>query len=421
MNTLVLGLQWGDEGKGKAIDCLASGFDVVVRFQGGHNAGHTIYVGERKVVLHLLPSGIFSPSSVSVIGNGVVVDPRQLLAEIDSCERVQLDLGKLVLSESAPLIFPFHQELDVAYESARCQHIGTTRRGIGPAYEDHTGRRSLFVRDLLDGAEFRRRITPLHDASCRLIEANGGTPPALDSYLNDYLECGRRLASRVTDTRALLYKYWKDGKRILYEGAQGTLLDIHFGTYPFVTSSMATVAGVFAGTGLPHQALQRVIGISKAYATRVGEGPFPTELAGDEAEALRKRGGEYGATTGRPRRVGWLDLPALRYAVEINGVDRLFLTKLDVLDGLPEIPVAVDYRDSRGKSVGFSPLPDRLATITPVWRSLPGWKEPAAGCRDFAKLPGAARHYISFIEDFIGISVGTVSTGATRADTIVRS
>ncbi|HNX98500.1 MAG TPA: adenylosuccinate synthetase, partial [Candidatus Aminicenantes bacterium] len=231
MNTLVLGLQWGDEGKGKAIDCLASGFDVVVRFQGGHNAGHTIYVGEQKVVLHLLPSGIFSPTTVSVIGNGVVVDPRQLLAEIDSCQKVQLDLGKLVLSESAPLIFPFHQELDVVYEAARCQNIGTTRRGIGPAYEDLIGRRSLFVRDLLDGAELRRRIVPLHDASCRLIAAGGGNPPSLDSYLNEYLECGRRLAPRVADTRALLHRLWKEGKRILFEGAQGALLDIHFGTY----------------------------------------------------------------------------------------------------------------------------------------------------------------------------------------------
>jgi len=421
MNTLVLGLQWGDEGKGKAIDCLASGFDVVVRFQGGHNAGHTIYVGEQKVVLHLLPSGIFSSTTVSVIGNGVVVDPRQLLAEIDSCQQVQLDLGKLVLSESAPLIFPFHQELDVVYEAARCQNIGTTRRGIGPAYEDLIGRRSLFVRDLLDAAEFRRRIVPLHDASCRLIAAGGGNPPSLESYLNEYLECGRRLASRVADTRALLHRLWKEGKRILFEGAQGALLDIHFGTYPFVTSSETTVAGVFSGTGLSHHALQQVIGITKAYATRVGEGPFPTELAGDAAEALRERGGEYGATTGRPRRVGWLDLPALRFAVEVNGVDRLFLTKLDVLDGLAEIPVATEYRDARGKTVGFSPLPDRLSSVTPVWRTLPGWREPAAGCRDFNKLPSAARHYISFIEDFVGVPVGTVSTGATRADTIVRS
>jgi len=418
MNTVVLGLQWGDEGKGKAIDYLAGSFSVVVRFQGGHNAGHTVYYQGQKVVLHVLPSGIFYPDCSAVIANGVVVQPLQLVGEIQNARALGLSLHNLALSENAPLILPFHQELDVVFEDSRYQRIGTTRRGIGPAYEDVIGRRALFVGDLLRADVFRAKIAPLAEYYQRLFSAHGHPVANLDEDIDQYLQAGEFLRPFVCDTTRLLQRAFAGGKKILFEGAQGTLLDINLGTYPFVTSSNTTIAGVFSGTGLPARAVDRVIGISKAYTTRVGEGPFPSELGGESGRLLREWGNEYGATTGRPRRVGWLDLVALRYAVQVNGVDSLFLTKLDVLDEMAEIQVATAY-EIDGKAVeSFSPHADVLSRVRPVYRALPGWRKKLGEISRFQDLPGAVHDYLRFIEDFTGVGVSHVSIGGERRQTI---
>ena len=418
MNTVVLGLQWGDEGKGKAIDFLAGAFDVVARFQGGHNAGHTVYYQGRKVVLHVLPSGIFYPACLAVIAHGVVVQPLQLVEEIRNARALGLTLENLALSENAPLILPFHQQLDVVFEDSRYQRIGTTRRGIGPAYEDVVGRRALFVGDLLSEGVFRAKIAPLAEYYNRLFAAWGHASENLDREIEKYLQAGIFLKPHVDDTTRLLQRAFVEKKNILFEGAQGSLLDINLGTYPFVTSSNTTIAGVFSGTGLSPKAVDRVIGISKAYTTRVGEGPFPTELKDSQGRELRERGNEYGATTGRPRRVGWLDLVALKHAVQINGVDSIFLTKLDVLDDLAEIQVATAYEDENGSSDRFSAHADALERVRPVYRALPGWRQPLGASRRLRDLPRPLRAYIDFIEEFVGTRVGHLSVGSEREQTI---
>ena len=418
MNTLIAGLQWGDEGKGKAIDFLSPSFDVVVRFQGGHNAGHTIYHGGRKHVLHLLPSGIFSAGVISVIGRGVVINPLQLAEEMKALQKIGVSMENLFISHSAPLILPCHQQLDIIFESSRYQNIGTTRRGIGPAYEDLAGRRSLFVADLLDEALFRSRLKPVHEYYDRLISLYGGTQPPLESYIEEYLEAGRYFADRVQDCFHLLHGLQAAGRSILFEGAQGTLLDIGLGTYPFVTSSHPTVGGVLIGTGLNHRAVEKVIGISKAYATRVGEGPFPTELQGAASEQLRRLGNEFGATTGRPRRVGWLDLVALKYAVQVNGVDEIFLTKLDILDEFPEIKVCTAYQKDGRQHRLFDPRPDFLAANQPFWHTLPGWQSRSRELRQPEELPAAMQNYISFIEEYLDCPVTYISLGSGREETV---
>jgi adenylosuccinate synthase len=418
MNTLIVGLQWGDEGKGKAIDYLAEDFDVVVRFQGGHNAGHTIYWQGEKVVLHLLPSGIFSPRAVSVIAAGVVVNPLQLVEEIGHARALGIGMENLVLSEAAPLILPFHQQLDIIFEESRYVKIGTTRRGIGPAYEDLSGRRAVFVRDLLDEKRFRRKVTPLNDYYNKLIGAWGGPPLAVDDYFSAYLEAGNALRPFVADTTLKLQRLAGAGRSILFESAQGTLLDISLGTYPFVTSSHPTAGGALVGTGLSHKALQQVIGITKAYTTRVGEGPFPTELSDATGEALRAAGREYGATTGRPRRVGWLDLVALDYAVRINGVDRLFVTKLDVLDSFAEIRVATGYDIDGRPAEGFSADSETLERVRPVFKTFPGWRCDTSATRRLEDLPTAARTYLEFVEKSVQVPIGFISVGTAREQTI---
>jgi adenylosuccinate synthase len=419
MNTLVLGMQWGDEGKGKAIDYLAGQFDVVVRYQGGHNAGHTIYHGDKKIVLHLLPSGILSPKTISVIAHGVVVNPVELVKEIDHITTLGFAPGPVYLSDAAPLILPLHQNLDIIFEESRFHKIGTTRRGIGPAYEDLVGRRALFVRDLMNPDLFLQRLKPLNDYYNKLIDAYGGEKIKMESYTDAYIAAGQKLKGYVRNTTELLHTLLRQGRSMLFEGAQGTLLDITLGTYPFVTSSHPTVAGVMSGTGLSHKALGRVIGISKAYTTRVGEGEFPTELHGDQGEWLRQRGNEYGATTGRPRRVGWLDLVALKYACEVNGVDGLFLTKLDVLDELQQIAVATAYELPGGKTTAwFDPAVDFLQAAKPVYTMLSGWNTRLDGVRHGADLPAATRAYIAFIEEFVGQPVTYASVGTGREQTI---
>ena len=419
MNTVVLGLQWGDEGKGKAIDFLAGDFDVVTRFQGGHNAGHTIYYQGRKVVLHVLPSGIFYPNCQAVIANGVVVQPLQLVDEIRNARALGLTLEHLALSANAPLILPFHQQLDIVFEDSRYRRIGTTRRGIGPAYEDVVGRRALFVGDLLCENAFRRKIARLAEYYNRLFAAYGHPAEDLEAAIQRYLEAGEFLRPYVTDTTQLLQEAWRAGKKILFEGAQGSLLDINLGTYPFVTSSNTTIAGVFSGTGLSPKAVDRVVGISKAYATRVGEGPFPSELKDDFGALLRARGNEFGATTGRPRRVGWLDLVALRHAVQVNGVDDIFLTKLDVLDDLVEIRVATAYEIDGERRATFSCHAETLERVIPVYQALPGWRQALGASERVQDLPKAVRFYLDFIEEFTGARIRYLGVGTERRQTIV--
>jgi len=420
MNLLVMGLQWGDEGKGKAIDYLAKDYDVVVRYQGGHNAGHTVYYKDEKVILHLLPSGIFSPHTASVIGNGVVVNPLQLVEELRNLETLGVDTANFWVSHRAPLILPFHQKLDIVFEQSRYLKIGTTRRGIGPAYEDLAGRRALFMGDLLDAARFRQKAGTLNEYYNRLVRAYGGDGTEMKEYVDAYLEAGGFLRSHITDTTWMLNRRFREGQSILFEGAQGALLDIHHGTYPFVTSSNPTVGGVFTGTGLPVQAVSRITGITKAYATRVGEGPFPSELDGPRANWLREKGGEFGATTGRPRRVGWLDLVALRYAVMINGVDSLFLTKLDILDGLDPIPLVDAYRIDGRETRDFDPSVEALEQVEPVIQEIPGWPGSVAGARSYDDLPEAARYYIDVISAAAGVPVEFISVGSGRDQTIRR-
>lgn len=418
-----MGLQWGDEGKGKVIDYLAHEFDVVVRYQGGHNAGHTIYYQGKKMVLHLLPAGIFSENTISVIGNGVVVNPLQLVKEIEEVKANGVMLRNLELSNHAPLILPVHQELDIIFEDSRYIKIGTTRRGIGPAYEDLTGRRAIFVRDLFDKDQFYKKAGPLNDYYNQRIRTGttGGKEIPLESYIDDYIKAGQVLKDIARNTVYTLNRYFSEGKRILFEGAQGALLDIHFGTYPFVTSSNPTIGGICTGTGLSHKALGKTIGIAKAYTTRVGGGPFPSELFLDEADFLREKGKEYGATTGRPRRVGWLDLVALKYAIMINGVDEVFLTKLDVLDEFDEINVVTAYETDNGeKNQIFDPAIDYLEQVKPALRPFKGWGKNISGINNYHDLPSEARNYISFIEEYTGVPLQYISVGSERRQTIRR-
>ena len=420
MNQLVIGLQWGDEGKGKAIDYLAGQFDGVVRYQGGHNAGHTIYHEGQKVVLHLLPSGVLTPGVVSVIAQGVVVDPLQLLREWDGLLERGIVPSELVVSGDAPLILPFHQALDVVREERSVEMIGTTRRGIGPAYEDYIARRGLLVRDLLDEDRFLKRLRPLAEDANRYLVLAGAQPVDVQTYLEAYLQAGRRLKPMVRETTAYLHELCDTGKNLLFEGAQGVLLDIWQGTYPFVTSSSPTVGGLFSGTGLSHKQLQRVVGVCKAYTTRVGEGPFPSELHDATGEQIRSWGGEYGATTGRPRRVGWLDLVALKHAVRVNGVDQLFLTKIDVLDQLDEIHAVVSYRGA-GQSEDLNDFPRdpwELSKVKPVLRRFEGWKQALGSVRSWNDLPDQVRSYLAFIADYTGAEVGWLSVGPGRNETL---
>ena len=418
MNLAVMGLQWGDEGKGKAIDYLARDFDVVVRYQGGHNAGHTIYYQGKKVVLHLLPSGIFSENTVSVIGSGVVINPLQLVKEIENIEAHGINPENLELSTFCPLILPIHQHLDIVFENSRYTKIGTTRRGIGPAYEDLTGRRAVFLGDLFDRDNFYQKAKPLNDYYNKLILDCGGKEIPIDSYIDGYMKAGKVLKKFAKNTVYALNRYYREGKRILFEGAQGVLLDINFGTYPFVTSSNPTIGGICTGTGLSHKALGKVTGISKAYTTRVGGGPFPSELFEDAADFLREKGSEYGATTGRPRRVGWLDLVALKYAIMVNGVDGIFLTKLDVLDDFDEIKAVTAYNVNGKETEIFDPAAGYLDSVKPVLVPFPGWKKNINGIKNYNDLPPEAQNYITFIEDFTGVPVQFISVGTERSQTI---
>jgi adenylosuccinate synthase len=419
MNLVVLGAQWGDEGKGKIVDLLTAHFSIVGRYQGGHNAGHTVYVNGTKFILRLIPSGILHPGVTCVIGNGVVIDPQALFAEVDELTKNGIDVGnRIVVSDKAHLILPYHRDLDLLSEARRGERkIGTTSRGIGPAYEDKIARRGIRVGDLADPQGLEQNIRDNVNARNRLVQdSTMDWKPVLDQLLAH----AERMRPMIRDVSVMLTEAMRDGKRILFEGAQGTLLDIDHGTYPYVTSSNASVGGVCTGLGIPPRAIGQVLGVAKAYTTRVGEGPLPTELAGEMGNRLRDSGNEYGAVTGRPRRCGWYDAVAVRYAVRINGLDALALTKLDVLDGLDRIDICTSYRSGGRTLTEFPSDVRQLAACEPVYESMPGWPSPTAGVRTFAQLPEAARKYIARLERVSGVRAAIVSTGSERNDTIIR-
>ena len=422
-NNIEIGAQWGDEGKGKIVDLFSESFDVIVRYQGGHNAGHTVYVGPRKFILKLIPAGILRPGKLAVIGNGLVVDPGALMAEIASLRSNGVEVEQqLAISDRAHVIFPYHPLVEKLSESREGRiAIGTTSRGIGPAYEDKFGRRGLRVVDLLDHDFFREAFKIVADDKQTVLAAFQ-LADRIDAgaICAQYEELAELIRPMVTDTAQLLHREMRAGKNVMFEGAQGTLLDIDHGTYPFVTSSNASAGGACTGSGVPPTAIDGIVGVSKAYITRVGGGPFPTEILGEAGEDLRKAGNEFGAVTGRPRRCGWFDVPILRYTAAINGFDSLVLTKLDVLDGLKEIPVCTRYK-LRGEEIDWLPGSIRdVEALEPMYENVPGWDGATAGVTDFDALPAGARRYIEFLEEKTGIEVGCVATGPEREETIIR-
>ena len=418
---MVVGAQWGDEGKGKIVDVLSEKFSVVARYAGGHNAGHTVIINSKRFVLQLVPCGVLREGCRSVIGNGVVLDPIAFLKEVSALREagVKVD-GNLFVSNRAHVILPYHRMIELASENAPGRvKIGTTSRGIGPAYEDKAGRRGLRVIDLLDLDLLRKHIENACREKNMIAHALFNSEPLdPDKMYEEYAEASRKLAPFVCDTAALLNREIAGGNSVMFEGAQGTMLDIDHGTYPFVTSSSATSGGAVIGTGVAPTAIDSVIGVTKAYCTRVGEGPFPTELFDAVGDQIRKRGNEFGAVTGRPRRCGWIDLPLLRYSGMINGTSWLVVTKLDVLDELQEIPVCVSYKVNGKPTEEIPAEASGWDKIECVYRTLPGWHTATRGITEIKKLPKAAREYLSFLEKESGARIGMISTGPGREETI---
>jgi len=423
-NVVVIGTQWGDEGKGKIVDWLTDRAQGVVRFQGGHNAGHTLVVGGKKTVLHLIPSGIMRESVDCFIGNGVVVSPQALVAEMDELEAggVRGVVARLSVSEACPLILPYHAALDAAREAAKAEKkIGTTGRGIGPAYEDKVARRAIRLQDLFDPQRFGEKLRELLEFHNFVLQSYYKQPRVdYQKTLDETLALAPRLAPLIADVPRALYHANRAGKNLLFEGAQGSLLDIDHGTYPFVTSSNCLAGAASAGAGLGPMHLHYVLGITKAYTTRVGGGPFPTELSDDMGERLRQRGQEFGATTGRPRRTGWFDAAALKRSIQLNGCSGLCITKLDVLDGVEVVKICVGY-ELEGEFSEILPVgAEELERCHPVYEDLPGWMESTVGIKSHERLPKNAQAYLSRIESLAGVPIDLISTGPDREETIVR-
>jgi len=420
-NVVIVGAQWGDEGKGKVVDLFTSWADVVVRYQGGANAGHTLVVGGVKTVLHLVPSGVLHPGKKCIIGNGVVVDPEALMDEIDLLRSRGLlsDPSQLVVSENAHVILPYHKRIDAGREKQKA--IGTTGRGIGPCYEDKVARRGIRIRDVLKASALRDKLESRVGEANAQIQALGGDKCELQPLVEWALKLGERMRPYVGDASEVLSHEVAKGRAVLFEGAQGTLLDIDHGTYPYVTSSNTVAGNAAVGAGIGPTAIHSVIGITKAYTTRVGNGPLPTELHDSVGERLRSVGAEFGATTGRPRRCGWLDALVLRYAARVNGLSGLAMTKLDVLTGFEKILIAIAYKLPNGKTVSEFPSdPELLERAQPIYEELPGWKEPLGDQREYEELPENTRRYIERVEQLVGVDAIAVSVGAERAETIVR-
>jgi len=427
-NCCVVGLQWGDEGKGKIVDVLTEHYDVVVRYAGGANAGHTVRIGDQKFALHLVPSGILRPQVTCVIAAGVVLDPEVLVREIDHLAERRVAVGdNLRISSRAHLVMPWHKRQDALSEAALSadRKLGTTTRGIGPCYADKMLRSAAFrVGDLSDASSFRARVREAAALKTRLLAAmygSAGDPPLdSDAIADQYLALGARLAPHVTDTTQLLHEALSSGRRVLFEGAQGSLLDIDHGTFPFVTSSNCSATGVAAGAGVPARAVRSYVGVVKAYSTRVGAGPFPTELKDATGDHIRERGHEYGTTTGRPRRCGWFDAFAARYAVQLGGIDQVALMHLDTLAGLPEIHVCVGYRRGGRPLAHFSPESRLLEEAEPMYETLPGWPASDEPWRSIEQTPPAARQYVDRLESLLGVPITLVSVGAERTATLHR-
>jgi adenylosuccinate synthase len=421
-NVVVIGTQWGDEGKGKVVDWLTDHADVVVRFQGGHNAGHTLVIAGQKTVLHLIPSGILRPGVACVIGNGVVLSPEALIEELTTLEQAHVEVsGRVTISEACPLILPYHVALDRAREAAKgAAKIGTTGRGIGPAYEDKVARRAIRVQDLFHRERLAAKLGEVLDYHNFVLQRYFQAEPVdFHKTLEETLGFVDRLRPMVGDVSSLLHEAQRQGKRLLFEGAQGTLLDVDHGTYPYVTSSNCVAGAAAAGCGVGPQALQYVLGITKAYTTRVGSGPFPTELDDATGAQIRVRGKEFGATTGRPRRCGWFDAAALRRSIQINGVSGLCVTKLDVLDGMEALRIGVGY-EANGQTYQLPPVgAEALEECEPIYEEIPGWTDSTVGVKEYSKLPAPARHYLKRLEEVCGVPIDLISTGPDRDETIV--
>jgi adenylosuccinate synthase len=422
-NVVVIGAQWGDEGKGKVVDLLTEHADVVVRFQGGNNAGHTLVVGGEKTVLHLIPAGILHPGKTCVIGNGVVIDPAVMVGEIDKLKQRGFlkDDAQLLVSFDAHVIMPWHKAIDIAREQSLGEgKLGTTGRGIGPTYEDKVARRGLRIRDLLDEARLALKVKERLPSAREELQRHGVSPELDETgIVSRYSELGRRLARYAGDASLWLHRAIQAGKSLLFEGAQGTMLDVDHGTYPFVTSSNTVAGNAATGSGVGPTEIDTVIGVSKAYSTRVGGGPYPTELKDPTGERLRAVGHEFGATTGRPRRTGWFDALALRYAARVNGFDGIAITKLDVLTGFPAIKVAVAYRQGGALLEEMPTDLDALERCEPVYETLPGWTQKLEDVRTWEALPGNARAYVQRLAALAGVKVMAVSVGADRGETIL--
>jgi len=420
-NIVVLGTQWGDEGKGKIIDLISPSFDVVARSQGGHNAGHTVYIDGKKIVLHLIPSGVLRSDKLCIIGNGVVFDPVAFLEEVAELERYGVKNDKnVVISKKAHLILPYHSLIEKISERQRGpKKIGTTSRGIGPAYQDKAARVGIRAVDLLDLSVLREKIEQNVEEKNICLGHFGEKKLDKNQVFEEFASYAHRLKKYIKDTSLILDDCFRQGKSVLFEGAQGTLLDIDHGTYPYVTSSNSTAGGVCTGLGIGPDKIDSVIGITKAYTTRVGSGPFPTEIPGKTGRLLMEKGNEYGATTGRPRRCGWFDAVAVAYSCRINGIKKIVLTKPDVLDAFDEIQICVGYK-YKGKMLRTFPSEIReLAEVRPQYRAVKGWKDPICGMREQSSLPRAFLEYVKLIEDLIHAEVAIISTGKDRKDSIL--
>jgi adenylosuccinate synthase len=417
---VIVGAQWGDEGKGKIVDMLSEHVDIVARYQGGANAGHTVCIGDKEYVLHLIPSGIFHPHITCVIGNGVVIDPNALMQEIAQLEAAGINIkGRLLISHNAHLIMPYHKLLDTIREQGTAK-IGTTGRGIGPAYIDKFMRSGIKIVDLLNRDILAKKLKAnIEEKNQILTKVYGETKMDVDALINEYQEFDKKIDEYITDTALHLNQALKQGKKIIAEGAQGALLDVDHGTYPFVTSSNPTAGGACTGLGIPPTAVNSIVGIVKAYCTRVGNGPFPTELTEATGERLRSIGHEFGATTGRPRRCGWFDAVAMRYSAMINGIERIAITKLDVLDQFEEIKVCIGYEYGGRRLKTFPTDVESLTHITPIYELFEGWKTTLAGVTSYADLPTNARRYIEALAHLSGTSLWIVSVGPRRDQTIV--
>ena len=420
-NTCVIGLQWGDEGKGKIIDILAKDYDIIVRYQGGGNAGHTLIIDDEKFIFHLIPSGILHPDKKCVIGNGIVFDPRLFLDEVAGLSKRNISVnGNLFVSDRAHVVFPYHKKLDLLIEKQKGNSmIGTTGRGIGPCYTDKIARDGIRVAELLHKEHFKEKLKKTVEEKNRLfVDLYKDEPVSWEEIYEEYCVYAEKISPFVCDTVDLMAKAIDDNKKILFEGAQGTLLDVDFGTYPYTTSSNASAGGVSSGIGVSPKQIHDIIGITKAYATRVGSGPFPTEIDGEQGEHIRKKGGEFGSTTGRPRRCGWFDAVAIRHSVRISGVDSLIMTKMDVLDDQETIRICTGYKSNKKVYHNFPADLDVLENCEPVYEEVSGWMEDTSKVRDVKSLPGKAMDYIRKVEEIIGLKVKMVSVGPERLQII---